>query len=815
MAKAKRRVNESRSSATDAFAEPARRPTSPNESVPNWAVWCRSLAVAGFGGLLAFVAFDPADSVEIERGEGLWFSTFAIAVWTLTLVSEPWQASRRSAESSDRSGFIDRCFGDVTIDTAAWLLAIWMMMAALAMCPPGNLRSATNEAWFWVAAAATLTAARRLLVERSCRMMAFALLIAMTFAMALDACYELAVELPRMRAEYLADPDEMLRQAGIDAPRQSAARMVFANRLLDGGPTSTYLLANSLAAVLSLPILAGVLAVIHWRRKRASLGTAGLGLIAISVGGLALVGTQSRSGLLACILAAVYLTFRMNGSDDAIAADTTEDSAPTSLGPSRPAWWQRSLVPSIVGVIAVAFGFVSVGLLSDAEWIDAAPSSLLFRLQYWKSTLAMLADHPWFGAGPGTFQAMYLQYRLPQANETIADPHNFVFETLAAGGIVAGALLLTLAILLVRAYRRSQPDTTRRQPALPDSSSTPFADHQLAMKMAIGAVVSSGVICLLSIAAGNLPKLGQILLVMPGAIAAGTLAWKSRSRLTALIPWAGAVLIAMLLHLCVSGGWTVPGVAVVIWIAVAILVPHESGALGNTGASRHGRSRRNASLWMLSLGLILLLTIRTTSLVPVTSAGTAMSRAEYAAQSGLAAKAIIDIESAVAHDPWGTAPAIWHSDLLKTKLINEGDTVRHRSEWESAADEVLRRCGIDPIARRSVAEQYLHVYQCFGKAADLERADQMLMDLCRDNPTDVSLVAQAALVAHQQGRGAEAKRLAQQARGLSTLGENVVRLLGLQFAYVVRPIGPAAVNAPVQERIKVQFSRIPGWPSEP
>ena len=68
-----------------------------------------------------------------------------------------------------------------------------------------------------------------------------------------------------------------------------------------------------------------------------------------------------------------------------------------------------------VSLAGVAIAMITVGflLVGNEEWMAAAPSSLLFRLRYWRSTLGLLADHPWMGAGPGGFQSMYLRYRLP------------------------------------------------------------------------------------------------------------------------------------------------------------------------------------------------------------------------------------------------------------------------------------------------------------------------------------------------------------------------------------------------------------------
>ena len=76
----------------------------------------------------------------------------------------------------------------------------------------------------------------------------------------------------------------MLALAGINAPPGSSERMVFANRLMDGGPTATFALANSLAAMLLFGV---VLAVGVLRFRFHVLGARGACAIWISV---ALVG---------------------------------------------------------------------------------------------------------------------------------------------------------------------------------------------------------------------------------------------------------------------------------------------------------------------------------------------------------------------------------------------------------------------------------------------------------------------------------------------------------------------------------------------
>ena len=88
--------------------------------------------------------------------------------------------------------------------------------------------------------------------------------------------------------------------------------------------------------------------------------------------------------------------------------------------------WRRcsSLWPSAVG-----------GL--DVEVLSEASKSLGYRGQYWRSTVEMIADHPIMGCGPGHFQDAYTRYKLPEASEEIADPHNFLLEVWATAGTPA------------------------------------------------------------------------------------------------------------------------------------------------------------------------------------------------------------------------------------------------------------------------------------------------------------------------------------------------------------------------------------------
>ena len=239
--------------------------------------------------------------------------------------------------------------------------------------------------------------------------------------MAVHGLHQYFISLPANRAEYQQDPESVLALAGVDAPPGSAERMVFENRLFDGGPTGTFALANSLAAVL----LVGV----DGRGGRAAVSLAQLARCSVAWASAAvlcagcLMAARSRSATLA-------MSGRL-GIDVhcfvAVCAAAIRKSLVRGAGGRVARWaWARQIFIALAG---------------NREWFEEAPASLAFRFQYWRSTWQMVLDHPLFGAGPGNFQSIYERYREASATEQIAEPHNFFFETLASGGFVGLGLL--------------------------------------------------------------------------------------------------------------------------------------------------------------------------------------------------------------------------------------------------------------------------------------------------------------------------------------------------------------------------------------
>ena len=325
------------------------------------------IAAGLIAGLVVYVAYVPSDSVSVESGDALWVTFLALAIAAIVFAF----VSRRTTTEIRT---VDRL-----IDIFPWVIASWVMWGAFKLSPPGSLRMATSEAWLWVGGAAVFTAARRVFAVAAVRRCMLVLMIACAAGLAVHGLHQHFVSLPQNRMEYQRDPERVLQLAGIVAPAGSTERMVFENRLNDGGATATFALANSLAAVLIIGLV-GSLGVCRFAWADRETKPQGVTSLLIGMGaallcGGCLVATASRSAFVATLvgIAAIALLLRVGRT-------------------------VVSLFVVAAGAVTIVVAFASLG---KAEWFQQAPASLAFRFQYWRSTMRMALENPWFGAGPG------------------------------------------------------------------------------------------------------------------------------------------------------------------------------------------------------------------------------------------------------------------------------------------------------------------------------------------------------------------------------------------------------------------------------
>jgi O-antigen ligase len=83
------------------------------------------------------------------------------------------------------------------------------------------------------------------------------------------------------------------------------------------------------------------------------------------------------------------------------------------------------------------------------------PDPMLYRREIARSTLEMIAEHPWRGNGLGTFAAVYPAYATFDTGAIVDHAHNDWLEWASDGGLPFAAAWLVLALATVRPALRS------------------------------------------------------------------------------------------------------------------------------------------------------------------------------------------------------------------------------------------------------------------------------------------------------------------------------------------------------------------------
>jgi O-antigen ligase len=436
------------------------------------------------------------------------------------------------------------------IHAVEWGLAVFAGLAFLTAHTVAHYQfPARLIAWEFLILLLIFGTVRRLATAPAERGNLFAALLATGVSLSAYAIYQYTVELPRLRATYAsreALSEEVSRlnvQLSADDPRLNS----WMERLQQNNVFATYAHPNSFAGFLAL-LLPGTLcwAFLCWRSER-RLGwrVACSGLAALLVL-IALGLTHSRGAILGSILAALLLLpfVRLPGLF------------------RRPAF--------LIGAPLVCFLVIGIAALTPAgaAGLGKARASLGLRGDYWVATTDMIRDHFFLGVGWGSFGRYYPRYMLPTAFEKILDPHNFVFEVWACGGIVAAlALVSTLVAFYVAWVRQIRQTAFEDQPA----------STEVRVEFYWGGV--AGLILAFLLRAGDLGS-GEILTEGVLSVVRAVI-WFGVFAVFTSLPQVGRHLLlsmgvgitGLLCNLLISGGIAQPSVAQPLWIVAALALP--------------------------------------------------------------------------------------------------------------------------------------------------------------------------------------------------------------------------------------------------
>jgi hypothetical protein len=701
------------------------------------------------GSMMALLVARPLFPSEAAAtsGDGLSMVMLWIALgvfWLLGAITAskgtvPFSLARKSGQSPVGRPAFSLRFG--CADAAVLLLVVWNTVAALWAVQRGTPRPAINMLWEWVGMGLCFFLARQLVVTPRERRAVAAVMIALAVAISGYGLYQCCYEMPQTRAIYKADPDQALRNAGQRFPPGSPERKLFEDRLENNEPTATFALTNSLAAFLTpwLLMLAGVIGSSVRNRKRLLAMAVCLAPIIVCF-----LLTESRSGYAAVCVGAVL------------------------------AWWLSRQQRVRIGwkLPAVLAGIAAV-LLSAAlaikgpEVLGRASKSFGYRLQYWQSSLQMIADRPWVGCGPGNFQAAYTQYKLPEASEEIADPHNFLLEIWATAGTPAALAFLAVlgcTALGVRGQgsavsgegrgergegRGAGIDSANLQVSKspnPNPQSpipNPLSDAWLyVLGGGAAGFLLSWPLGILSAAPPNslpvnllwfelmVPVPMLLGLPLAAATVALMLGWIREGRLLLWLP--GVCVVSLLVNLLAAGGIALPSIAGTFWLLLAMALD-----------GRQPRTLRTYAAWAGLAGLLALsVACYRTAYSPVLNCQAELRLAEMRLADREPLRAIEHLEAAAAADPLSSEPwcqlaaielEVWWNKPDKadfSRFVKARDQAlslapNSAAMWLAAGDWAIRAASktdqrgkrVMPDAIQSAVESYSRAAQLYPNSA--------------------------------------------------------------------------------------------------
>lgn len=611
----------------------------------------------------------------------------------------------------------------LTLGWTGWAMVAFLaaqVASAVVMGPQGELRAARNMAWTHVGLGLLMILGLNVLDSPAERRAAAATMLTLAVCLAALGIYQNQIGFPKSRAEYERNPAGVLMELGINAPPGSPARQQFEDRLRSSEPYATFSLTNSLAGFLA-PWIIVLLAIglrpgMHLARPNVLRRT----LLATGfVLALCLLLTKSRTAWLAtaCGVGLLVVYGRRSGW--------------------RPNWRLLAALAGGSGLLLCA-----VAIWGGLDWLvlSETSKSASYRLQYWHATLAMIADHPWLGVGPGNFQSYYSQYKLPQASEMIADPHNFVLELWATSGLVG---LLPFVAILASLLRRGEPSAAREPlPALegvpkPASTSTEFRSVR---HVYLGALVGLVMAYPLGILVGFMPD--PILLALGLPLAASVLwglrDWVARGELPAFAPAIG--LVVLLINLSAAGAIGFPGIAQSVWMLIVLVLGSEARATETRA------TQTQATLWR---GAIVLVSLAATvwfwrgTWEREEDSRAALDRAAIPLATGRYREAIDWLEQAAEADPLAAEPhfrlaALHHQGWLAT------DNENHRRLFERHLASLLERSRRAYQFRMHAGNWYLSAHRRQNDPELLRRAIAFYDEAIALYPNSNMLQAQLA-----------------------------------------------------------------------
>ncbi|QDT90602.1 O-antigen ligase family protein [Gimesia algae] len=722
------------------------------------------------GTLILARYFVPAESAP--DGDTL---TFALG-WFL--VSILYAASLLT----DRS----RSFRLDLFDCAVWLLVAGQVLSTLVMIwlGEGQQRDALNMMWEWVALGCSFSLIRRLIDTSALRGTLIVGFITTVVVLSVYGIWQHHWMYDQLSKEYLdarqqydatRSPEALQKLLSMGVPSDAihgSSRKLFEQRLLNSSePLGLFALANTFAGLLAVGFLLSFALTIDCFFQKSSQSRSlwkrwkpGIFLLATMLIGYCLILTKSRTAWVGLIGGLVSLGL----------LKLLQSRRSTTADPQR---WKKQVLKwgGLAAILCV--GFLLLATLSggfDRAVLTEAPKSLQYRIEYWTATWDVIKENPLWGTGPGNFRSHYLKFKLPGSSEEIADPHNFLLDVWANGGLIAFVgLLLILCLTCYRWIIKPLPD----QDTLDSetfSTENYFSQSQLMLLLGFGlsfALLWGIQLFVFSIDQSILGLfcLGWLALFFI-LNASASLRATDQGVTTSLLPLAfAAAFIALCIHLSGAGGIAMPAITqtwlLLLALAFPVVTASDNPNVSSVEQSRPGSSQTEPAIHLraLSLTVCLILTFFfiVSSFAPTIQRKSLVLQAEQSLLRGSSVRnAQRYFSQASQADPLSPAP--WQA--LAEIEFREGE--QNRSTFERGVElkkEAIQRDPLNPRHYFDLGRQWELQYQATHHQTDLTSALKYFQRAIAGYPHNSLYRAKYAEALSDAGESAASQNEAQRA----------------------------------------------------
>jgi tetratricopeptide (TPR) repeat protein len=647
-------------------------------------------------------------------------------------------------------------------DSALWaLVAAHGLSAAAVFVTGGDRRAALNMAWEWVGLGITFFLVRQTIQNALDARRLAAILVAIAVVLGglgiwqHYVFYRLAT---REYTEMLNEIDSLEKNPGANArrlgelqlklesqgiPTDEMGRKQYINRLqFSNEALGPFALANTFAGYLLVMLLlaAELFRTLAGPRAKSAIAAWAAAFLVLVY---CLILTKSRTAWVGLFIAGAVWGI-------------------TLLVRNRQRLSRRLVLGMGLGLvgIGVLFGIAAVGKGFDAEVVSEAPKSLAYRFQYWNGAAHTIAAAPQtviLGTGPGNFRQHYLRYKVRESSEEIADPHNWLLDLWASGGILAvAAFLACLVLAVVPVHRRrlaSEPADAAAERLPPWTSDLP--GPALGFLLALIAPVAG--------ANGNF-DFSQLALFAIWIVVFGVL---RRGLGTArLAPIAlGAAALGLMIHLSGAGGIEMPGMMQLLLVLAAL-------AFATVDRPTDATVSLRLVIGIAGVGVVLFVALFLTGTLPVLNRRAAIAQGEQALfLDGKFDEAQEDFIRAAFDDPLSPEPHTKLADALFARWQSSppGLTGDNFAKACEALKEAMHQDPLNPSHYRRLGEFYLARFSRTHDPADAQAAADAYQRAIERYPNDVALRSADAQALADAGKIADAKQQAKQALELDEI----------------------------------------------